>query len=99
MFTHLTKFFNIKTNIADQFIWYIYYFGEIVIENSLLLNYKVKENIMEKQNDELFAELDRVVVDLEKEAKKTVSKKMTYIHCKRDGHLLLTIPVTVEEED
>lgn len=54
---------------------------------------------MEKQNDELFAELDRVVVDLEKEAKKTVSKKMTYIHCKRDGHLLLTIPVTVEEDN
>lgn len=55
---------------------------------------------MEKQNDELFAELDRVVVDLEKEAasKKTVSKKMTYIHCKREGHLLLTIPVTVEED-
>ena len=56
---------------------------------------------MEKQNDELFAELDQVVVDLEKEAasKKLVSKKTTCIHCKSEGHLLFTIPVTVEEEN
>lgn len=56
---------------------------------------------MEKQNDNLFAELDQIVVDLEKEAasKKVASKKTVNIHCKREGHLLFTIPVTVEEED
>lgn len=55
---------------------------------------------MEKQNDELFAELNQAMETLEKEAaSKAVSKKKTVnIHCKREGHLLFTIPVTVEED-
>ena len=55
---------------------------------------------MEKQNDELFAELDQIVVDLEKEAasKKKASKKVD-IHCRQNGQLLFTRSVTVEEDD
>lgn len=56
---------------------------------------------MEKQNDNLFAELDQIVVDLEKKAasKKVASKKVVNIHCKQNGQLLFTRSVTVEEED
>ena len=56
---------------------------------------------MEKKynDDELFVELNKAIEELEREAaSKTVFKKKTYIHCKREGHLLLTIPVTVEED-
>ena len=56
---------------------------------------------MEKQNDNLFAELDQIVAELEREAaSKTVSKKKTVnIHCRQNGQLLFTRSVTVEEED
>ena len=57
---------------------------------------------MEKYTDEeLFKELNQAIETLKKEAaSKTVSKKKTVnIHCKQEGHLLFTIPVTVEEED
>lgn len=56
---------------------------------------------MKEQNDNLFDELNKIVVDLEKDdaSKKVVSKKATCIHCKREDHLLFTIHVTVEEDN
>ena len=56
---------------------------------------------MEKQNDELFTELDQIVVDLEKEAasKKLASKKTVNIRCKQNGRLLFTRSIIVEEDD
>ena len=56
---------------------------------------------MEKYTDEeLFKELNQAIETLEKEAsKKKASKKVVNIHCKKEGRLLFTCPVTVEEED
>ena len=52
-------------------------------------------------DEELFKELNQAIETLEKEAasKKVASKKVVNIHCKREGRLLFTCPVTVEEED